>query len=124
MRLKFATRAEEMEFRRDYEDSAVSSRVAMLIIGLGMILATPLYDVALLGAPPDFIAYTRLLQFGVQIPTLLLGMLVVLSPALQVIKMPAMIIGMLIFGGSLSAEYVAGVRYGFFQRRYNGGLFQ
>ncbi len=113
MSLKFAARAEEMEFRRDYDDGAVPSRVAMLVIGLLMILATPLYDVALLGAPPDFVAYTRLLQFGVQVPTLLLGMLVVLSPALQAIKVPAMLVGMLIFGGSLSAEYVAGVRHGF-----------
>lgn len=112
LRLRFSGE-EERAFRLDYEAGSVSSRVAMLIIGIVMIGSTPLYDVALLQAPPDFVAYTRTLQFGVQIPVLLLGLLVNLAPSLRPLAAPVMIAGMLIFGGSLCAEYVAGVRHGF-----------
>lgn len=113
LRLRFRSPDEEAGFRRDYEDGATASRMAMLIIGILMIATTPLYDVALLGAPPDFVTYTRVLQFGVQVPTLLLGVLIVTVPGLRPVRVPTLIAGMMVFGGSLCAEYLAGVRYGF-----------
>ena len=99
----------ESEFRRDYEAGATTSRCTLMVSGLLLIAVTPLYDVALLRAPEEFVRLSRLLQFGVQIPAILIALMVTLVPRLRRASRAASLLAMMLVAMGLTAQHVIGI---------------
>lgn len=103
----------EMQFRRHYEDSTMTARVTVLILGMTLIALTPLYDGWLLQAPDAFRKISRLLQFGVQIPAIALALFITLRAGLRRWSVPATLGCSLITACGLMAQHIIGRSYGF-----------
>lgn len=103
----------EPQFLRDHEAAAQPSRVALLLLALLLIGATPLYDVPLLNMPDALWLPARLLQFGMQIPAILLALPCVLRPDLQRWAPPAIIFATLVVAAGLEAQRLLGAPLGF-----------
>ena len=102
----------EAEFRTNYEHNSLGSRLALLVLSILAVALTPLYDLLFLNPPAGFIAHARLIQFGVEIPGLLLGLLCCLPPFRRWLSM-AVIFGALTTSGGLMAQRVLGASFGY-----------
>ncbi len=110
-RLRFAELL-EIEFRLDYEQGSLSSRLLLTVISIVAVALTPLYDLLFLHPPQGFVSTSRLIQFGIQIPSLLLG-IVCFLPALRRWQPSAIILGALGVAGGLYSQRVIGAQYGY-----------
>lgn len=103
----------EAEFREAFERNALGPRTMILIIGALMIGITPLYDYWVLHAPDSFLRMSHILQFGVQIPAILISLLFTRRPRLQRWS-PAMVIATcMIIAGGVMAQHIFGRLLGF-----------
>lgn len=102
----------EAEFRVDYERSSVGPRLALILISIIAVLLTPLYDATFLNPPAAFVPLGRIVQFGIEIPGLMIALLCYL-PALRRFQPAAMVLGALAVSGGLLAQRVIGAQHGF-----------
>ena len=112
LRLRFPPLQEEA-FRSDHEAAAPPSRLALTILALLLIGATPLYDIPLLHMPEALRVPARILQFGVQIPAILFAMACVLVPRLRRYSALTVMLASLIVAFGLGAQRVLGADLGF-----------
>ncbi|MGH8595810.1 MAG: diguanylate cyclase [Gammaproteobacteria bacterium] len=110
-RLRFLP-ATEARFRIDYEASATTSRRALLWLALVLIGLAPLYDAAILHPPAELVPTLRIIQFGFEIPLVLIAMLITNSRWRRW-SVAATIVGTLAVGFGLIAQRVLAVPYGF-----------
>ena len=110
-RLRFAPEL-EAEFREDFEKNSFTSRLLLLGISILAVALTPLYDLLLLHPPAEFVAVSRRIQFGIEIPALLLGVLCAL-PRLRRWQPAALVLGGLAVAGGLYAQRAIGASHGF-----------
>lgn len=110
-RLAFAPPLEK-EFRQEYEAGSRSSRLILFALAIVAVALTPLYDRWFLHPPAEFLETSRWLQFGVQIPGLLIALAGCWGP-LQRFAVPFTIIGALAVSGGLIAQRVIGAEVGF-----------
>lgn len=110
-RLRFEP-ALETEFRKDYERRSLGSRLSLVLISILAVAATPLYDWWFLFPPPGFVPSSRLLQFGIEIPSLLIGLACCL-PRLRRFLPGAIIFGALATSGGLFAQRVIGADFNY-----------
>lgn len=110
--LRFAAPLEG-EFRDDYERNAPTARVTLQLFGIVMIGVTPLYDERLLDAPAAFVALARALDFGVEIPAIIVAMVLTIVPSLRRYSAPASMLTTLLVAVCLMIQRLAGVRIGF-----------
>lgn len=103
----------EQQYRTGCEAAARASRITVLIVGIVMVGVTPLYDRALLHAPAEFARLSHLLQFGVQIPALLIALLAALRPSLHRWSAAAIVAASIIVASSLMGQHLIGHRLGF-----------
>lgn len=103
----------EAQFETEYEVSARTSRVTIMVMGMLMMAVTPLYDSLLLKAPAPFLSASHLLQFGVQIPAIAIALLFTLRQSLLRWSSAATIIATTIAAFGLSAQHVIGYQYQF-----------
>lgn len=111
-RLKFQQPL-EAEFRRDYEAGALMPRIGLQIIGIVLIAATPLYDSSLLHAPEAFLRASRILQFAVQIPFVLLALGVTAWAPLRRYSAPATLLAVVVVACGLATQRMIGEPLGF-----------
>ncbi|TDU31350.1 diguanylate cyclase (GGDEF)-like protein [Panacagrimonas perspica] len=111
-RLRFA-HDEEAQFRIDYEAAAVSPRMTLCMLGVVMVGMTPLYDGVLLRMPESFAGFARAMQFGVQIPAILLAMLMTWAYRLRRWSAPATVLAMMLTVMGLTFQQVIGPAHGF-----------
>ncbi len=104
---------DEAAFREDYEESARGPRLILLGMGAALIAVTPFYDRFLLHIPEAFVGISRLLQFGLQIPPILLALWCTWHPPLRRWSAPATVLAMLLTGIGLSLQHVLGHSYDF-----------
>ena len=103
----------EPAFRKDYEDSSLGWRLPMLIIAILAVALTPVYDALLLHPPAAFIPAARWIQFGIEIPGLLVGLLCCLPPLRRYLPF-AIVLGAMTTGGGLMAQRVIGAAHDYF----------
>ena len=112
LRLRFPPSLEEA-FRRDHEAAAPPSRLVLTVMALLLIAATPLYDIPLLNMPEALRVPARILQFGVQIPAILIAMVCVLVPQLRRHSALAVMMASLVVAYGLGAQRVLAAEQGF-----------
>ncbi|MES2883919.1 MAG: GGDEF domain-containing protein [Pseudomonadota bacterium] len=100
----------EAEFRKDYEQNSLGSRLSLLLLSILAVALTPLYDLLFLNPPAGFVEPARLIQFGIEIPGLLLGLVCCLPPFRRWLTM-AVIVGALTTSGGLMAQRVLGASF-------------
>lgn len=99
---------------QDHFDAVDSgSRVMLLILGMVLIGATPLYDGRLLGAPAGFRDITHVIQLGLMVPSLMLALAVVRWASHPRLISGAVITASLVCALGLVAQRVLGAQYGF-----------
>ena len=103
----------EGAFRRDYEASGRTSRSILLGLAMVLIALTPTYDSFLLQAPAGFLSVSHRLQFGVQVPSLLIALLITVMPQTQRFSVGVTIAATVFTGLGLFAQRVVGVAYDF-----------
>lgn len=108
-RLRFEP-ALETEFRKDYEQNSLGSRLSLLLLSILAVALTPLYDLLFLNPPAGFVEHARLIQFGIEIPGLLLGLVCCLPPFRRWLSM-AVILGTVTTSGGLMAQRVLGASF-------------
>lgn len=102
----------EAQFRLHYETTSLSSRLAMILISIVAVALSPVYDALLLHPPADFVPFARLIQFGVEIPGLLVS-LVCCLPSLRRFLPAGILIGVMATCGGLMLQRMVGAEYGF-----------
>jgi len=110
-RLRFDAPLED-DFRADYEIASLHSRLVLLVMSLAAVALTPLYDALFLHPPQAFVGVSRLIQFGLEVPVLLAGLLLCL-PSLRRWLPLGLILGTLTIAGGLIAQRVIGAAYGY-----------
>ena len=110
--LRFEHGLEQM-FRVDYEAAVFNARRALFAVATVLIGITPLYDQTLLEAPAGYAHVARLLEFGLEIPTLVLAMLITSWRPTRHWSPYATIVCQLVVSIGIIAHRVAGARYGF-----------
>ena len=113
LRLRFDAPLEE-QFQSEYEISARTSRLTIMVMGMLMMALTPLYDSLLLKAPAAFLKLSHILQFGVQIPAIGLALLFTVRPSLVRWSTPATLLATTIAAFGLTAQHVFG-----YQNQFN-----
>ncbi|GAC1626529.1 MAG: hypothetical protein NVS9B10_14510 [Nevskia sp.] len=103
----------EREFRREHEARAPFVRMTLQILSALLVAATPLYDGRLLHAPAGFLAASRLLQFGVEIPLVLLSLLFTAWTPLRPLSARATTLAAVAMAVCLMTQRVIGARYDF-----------
>lgn len=103
----------ERQFLSAHEASARTPRITVLVVGMFMIAITPLYDRALLQAPAEFARLSHLLQFGVQIPVMLVALLAALRESLHRWSAASMLGASVVVAAALMAQHLIGYRLGF-----------
>lgn len=111
-RLRFGI-DEEIRFRRDYESAASSARLTLFVLGVVLIGLTPFYDRFLLHVPESFLPFARAMQFGVQIPALLMAMAITAYGRTRRWSAPATVLAMMAVVMGLSFQQVIGPTHGF-----------
>lgn len=111
-RLEFAAPLEQ-NFREDYEASSLSSRLILLALSVVAVALTPLYDAWFLHPPQGFIGVSRSLQFGLQIPGLLLAALSCWWMPLRRYAVPLTVFGALCVSGGLFTQRIIGADFGY-----------
>lgn len=104
---------DEAAFRKDYEESARRPRLILLAMGAALIAVTPFYDRFLLHIPEAFVGLSRLLQFGLQIPPILLALWCTWHAPLRRWSAPTTVLAMMLVGTGLSLQHVLGHTYEF-----------
>jgi len=110
-RLEFAAPVEN-SFREEYEASSLSSRLILFALSIVAVALTPLYDLWFLHPPQGFVSVSRWLQFGLQIPGLLVALAGCWTP-LRRFAVPLTIVGALCVTGGLFTQRVIGADYGY-----------
>lgn len=103
----------EAEFRSDYERQSPPARITLQLLGLALIGITPLYDERLLSAPSEFLAIARVLDFGVEIPAILVSLILTLLPGLRRYSAPATALSTLLIATCLMVQRLAGMPHDF-----------
>lgn len=111
-RLRF-THDDELDFRRDYEAGALGARMTLFGLGIALIGATPFYDRFLLHMPESFAAFSRAMQFGLQIPALLIALFVTWNVRTRRWSAPTTVLAMMAVVMGLSFQQVIGPLHGF-----------
>ena len=83
--LKEANLADELarsseQFKDHFESTSFIPRMTLIVAALLLIGATPFYDSPLMQVPDQFREFSRWMQFGVQIPPILLALLCTCDP--------------------------------------------
>lgn len=103
----------EAAFRSHYEGGAPAARLTLHLLAIVLIGITPLYDERLLSAPASFVRIERLLDFGVEIPAILLAMLTTVVARLRRFSaLVTMIVGLLV-ACCFMAQRLYGMPHGF-----------
>jgi len=105
-RLRFAAPL-EAEFRQHYEAASVGTRLLLCLMAVLAVALTPVYDALLLHPPAGFVPFSRWVQFGLEIPAILLGVLCALPP-LRRLQAAAIIVGCVVTVGGFTAQRVVG----------------
>lgn len=103
----------EADFRADYERNAPAARITLQLLAVILIGITPLYDERLLAAPREFLLLERTLDFGVEIPAILVSLTLTLVPSLRRYSAPATTIATLLVAVCFMIQRLAGVPSGF-----------
>lgn len=102
----------ETEFRRFNEETSLGSRLAMILISITAVALSPAYDALFLHPPAAFVPMARLIQFGFEIPALLISLLCCLPPLRRFLP-AGIIIGVMATSGGLMVQRILGAPYGF-----------
>lgn len=102
----------EAAFRDDFERDSLPSRLLILVLSIVSVALTPVYDVLFLHPPAAFVPISRLLQFGVQIPGLLLALIACL-PSLRRALPAAMVLATITVTGGLFLQRMIGAEHGY-----------
>jgi len=108
-RLRFAP-ALEPEFRKAYERHSLGSRLSLLVISILAVALTPVYDWWFLSPPAAFVPISRMIQFGIQVPSLLIS-LACCHPRLRRFLPAALILSTLGVSGGLFAQRLIGANF-------------
>lgn len=103
----------EAEFRLDYERRAPAARITLQLLALVLIGITPLYDQRLLSAPPEFLLLERALDFGIEIPAILVNLVLTLMPSLRRYSAAATALTTLLIATCFMIQRLAGLPIGF-----------
>lgn len=103
----------EQRFRDHYEHSATRPRLILHGLGAAMIAATPFYDRFLLHVPESFVEVSRWLQFGLQIPPILLAMWCTWYAPMRRWSAPLTVLAMILTGIGLCLQHVIGRMHDF-----------
>lgn len=109
--LRFGTGLEAV-YRAEREQRAVPSRLALGLLALVMVALTPAYDL-LTRPPPEFNLIARRIQFGLELPAVLLALGVLATPVLRRHSPVALLMAATVMAGGLIAQRVVGLGYGF-----------
>ena len=102
----------EARFRHDYEAESGPDRLALVVVAALSVVLTPFYDIIWLHPPEGFVTIARWLQFGVQLPALILVMVFGLK-GLRRWQPLAVMLATLAVAGGLVGQRVVGARFGF-----------
>lgn len=101
------------EFKAHYESTAPAFRFILMAVAIVLIGSTPLFDTTLLNVPDGFRQFSRWMQFGIQIPTILLALACAWFRPLRRWSAPVLLVATLATAAALCAQHVVGARYGF-----------
>lgn len=110
-RLRFAPDLEPL-FRDDYEREGLVSRAILCGIVAFLVALTPVYDWLLLHPPASFVPVSRWIQFGIEIPSLLIALVATLT-RLRRFSQAATLFAAVFTGGGLFAQRVIGAEHGY-----------
>lgn len=102
----------ELAFRADFERDSVPSRLLILVLSIVSVALTPVYDALFLHPPAAFVPISRLLQFGVQIPGLLIALIACLRSLRHTLP-AAMVLAAITTTSGLFLQRVIGAEYGY-----------
>lgn len=102
----------EAAFRDEYERGGLIPRAILCALAAVLVALTPLYDLLLLHPPESFVPLARRLQFGVQVPALLIALVATLT-RLRRFSPAATVFAALCTGGGLFAQRIIGAEHGF-----------
>ncbi len=100
-------------FSSFYETSGINARITALWMGILLVSITPFYDRLLLQVPESFVDFSRWMQFGVQVPPLLLALFCTWQPALRRWSAPMTLVAVILTAMGLSAQHIVGKMHGF-----------
>tara|TARA_R110000787_G_scaffold97889_11_gene201727 strand:- start:2401 stop:3621 length:1221 start_codon:yes stop_codon:yes gene_type:complete len=103
----------DISFSSFYEESALSMRITALWVGILLVAITPFYDRLLLQVPESFVAFSRWMQFGVQVPPLLLALFCSWHPSLRRWSAPVTLSAVMLTAMGLSAQHIVGKMHDF-----------
>lgn len=103
----------EAEFRKDYEDNSIGFRLVLFFISLVSVVLTPVYDWLLLHPPQAYVPVARLIQFGIETPPLVMGLLCCWLPSLRRFVPAVILLASLTTCGGLYAQRVYGAGFGY-----------
>ena len=109
--LRFGDRLETL-YRAEREQRAIPTRIALGVLALVMVALTPAYDL-LTRPPPEFNLIARRIQFGLELPAVLLALGVLAAPRLRRHAPLALLLAATGMAGGLIAQRVIGLGYGF-----------
>ncbi len=112
-RLRFDA-ATEADFRASYERRSIPARLTGIVLAILLIGTTPLYDERLLAAPAAFLRIERLLDFGVEIPALLLALIATAVPRFRGASAQVSMFAAVTVGLAVMVQRVMGLRYDFY----------
>lgn len=102
----------EAVYRTEREQQVLPSRIVLGVLALLMVALTPAYDL-LTRPPPEFNLLARRIQFGLELPAVMLGLAVILTPPLRRHTVTALLLAATVMTGGLIAQRVIGLGYGF-----------
>ena len=100
-------------FKKHYEDRSLVPRLTLIAAAILLIGATPFYDSAVLGVPEAFRQFSRWMQFGVQIPPILLALFCTWYRPMRPWSAPVLMFAAMATAGGLCAQHVVAPRHGF-----------
>ena len=109
--LRFGAALEPI-YRAERERRVLPSRTALGVLALVMVALTPVYDL-FTRPPPEFNLIARRIQFGLELPAVLLALAALLIPQLRRFATPALLLAATVVAGGLAAQRVLGLGYGF-----------
>ncbi len=108
-----ATLEADGSFRDYFEDSGLVPRLTLICVALLMVGVTPFYDRLLLGVPESFVDFSRWMQFGVQVPPLVLALWCTWNSQFRRWSASMTVFAMLMLALGLSSQHIVGKMHGF-----------
>lgn len=112
-RLRF-TDSLEPDFREHYERQQIRYRLILILIGIVLIVTTPLVDAWLMHPPAEFARITHALQLSVMTPVTLLALIITAVPRLRRFSPQFGVLTILTIAGGVIYQRRLGAQYEYF----------